>query len=312
VQAFSLDRESGIPVKLQFKAHVKYQIATGLLYPGDQLPPLRDLAAGLSINLNTVIRAVDELIEEGYLYSHQGKGVFVADEPPGPVPGAALRSLLAGVLGPAREWGMTPEDAALALLAHAHLARSPQQGSQRLLLIGTARADLRLLQRELEATLPHVAVVTALPEEAGRTAGYKVVVTTLFHGLNRPGVITNGSPAEQESLARLAALPAGRVVAIAAGDWVQAARIRQSLEAAGLGHLRFTLAVHPADLPADTAFLLAAQSGRKLAEEARAARPDLPVLVEPVRVASEALAAIRQGLGSPNPAHRVQIRSSWV
>ena len=137
MQAFSLDRESGIPVKMQVKAHVKYQIATGLLYPGDQLPPLRDLAAGLGINLSTVIRTIDELIEEGYLYSHQGKGVFVADEPPGQTPGAALRSLLAGVLSPARDWGMTPEDLAMAVLAQGHLARAPQPALQR--LIGPTR-----------------------------------------------------------------------------------------------------------------------------------------------------------------------------
>lgn len=312
MQAFSLERESGIPVKLQFKAQVKYQLATGLLYPGDQLPPLRDLAAGLSINLNTVIRAVDELIEEGYLYSHQGKGVFVTDEPPGTAPGAALRSLLAGVLGPAREWGMTPEDAALALLAQAHLARAPQAVSQRLLLVGTARADLRLLQRELEIALPGVAVVATLPEEAARPGSFKVVASTLFHGAALSGGVTLASPAAQEAMATLATLPAGATAAVAAGDWVQAARIRESLEASGLTQLRYSLVTQLSDLPPETGFLLAAQSGRKLAEAARARRPDLPVLVEPVQVTPEALAAIRQGLGGPGPAHQVQIRSSWV
>lgn len=312
VQAFSLDKESGIPVKLQFKAQVKYQIGAGLLYPGDQLPPLRDLAAGLSINLNTVIRAVDELIEEGYLYSHQGKGVFVADDLPGTAPGAALRSLLAGVLGPAREWGMSPEDTALALLAQANLARSPQPSGQRILLVGTARADLRLLQRELEVALPAVTVIAALPEEAGRMAGYKLVVTTLFHSLHLTEALSASTAADQEALAGLADLPEGATLAVAASDWIQAARIRQSLEGAGLNHLRFVLSTRASELPEDPAMLLAAQSARKLAEEAMARHPRLPVLVEPVRLAPEALMTIRQRLGNPGPAHRVQIRSSWV
>lgn len=325
MQAFSLDRESSISVKLQFMAHVKYQIATGLLYPGDQLPPLRDLAAGLGINLNTVVRAVDDLEAEGYLYSHPGKGIFVADEIPGQIPGAALRSLLAGVLSPARGWGMTPEDVALALmaqghLAQGHLARTPQPAAQRLLLIGTARPDLRLLQRELEAALPTVTVVAGLPEEVGRPGSFKVVVTTLFHGLAPAPVqglqrVTLTGPAEQAALAKLQALPAGATVAVVAGDWVQAARIRQSLEAAGLDRLHYRLAPRPAELAAalpDLTCVLAAQSGRKIAEEALAVRPDLPLLVEPLQVTPEALEAIREGLGSPAPTPRVQIRSSWV
>ncbi|MFZ5823147.1 MAG: GntR family transcriptional regulator [Bacillota bacterium] len=316
MQAFSLDRESAIPVKLQFKAHVKYQIATGLLYPGDQLPPLRDLAAGLSINLNTVVRAIDELIDEGYLYSHQGKGVFVADEPPGETPGAALRSLLAGVLGPARDWAMSPEDVALALIAQGQLARAPQPATQRLLLVGTARPDLRLLQRELESALPTVTVVTGLPEELGRPGSFKIAATTLFHGLDPgPHQVVLAGPAEVEALARLKGLPPGSAVAVAAGDRVQAARIQQSLESAGLVHLCYRPVARPAELAAalsGAAFLLAAASGRKMAEEAQAARPDLPVLVEPLQLPPEALAAIRQGLGSTAPAPRIQIRSSWV
>ncbi|MFZ5815471.1 MAG: GntR family transcriptional regulator [Bacillota bacterium] len=319
MQAFSLDRESAIPVKLQIKAHVKYQIATGLLYPGDQLPPLRDLAAGLGINLNTVIRAVDELITEGYLYSHQGKGVFVAEEPPGQVPGAALRSLLAGVLGPTRDWGLSPEEAALALLAQAHLARTPQPAAHRLLLVGTSRTELRLLQRELEAALPSVAVVSSLPEEVGRPTAFKVVACTLFHGHQLPpGVrrVALAGPAEQEALERLRRLPPGAPVVIAAGDWVQAARIRQSFEAGGLGHLRFHLAARPAELAEalpGAAGLVAAQSGRRMAEEVLAAHPAAPpLLVEPLQVPQEVLAAIRQGLGSPAREQRVQLRSSWV
>lgn len=320
VQAFSLDRESAIPVKLQFKAHVKYQIATGLLYPGDQLPPLRDLAAGLSINLNTVVRAIDELTAEGYLYSHQGKGVFVANEPPGETPGAALRSLLAGVLSPARDWGISPEEIALALIAQGQLARAPQPATQRLLLVGTARPDLRQLQRVLEAALPTVTVVAGLPEEMARPGSFKVVATTLFHGLGSgpgpgPHHVLLAGPVEREALARLYALPAGAAVVVLAGDRVQAARIQQSLESTGLEQVHFRTVARPAELTAaldGAAFLLAAHSGRKMAEEALAIRPDLPVLVEPLQVSPEAVDAIRQGLGSPAPAPRVLVRSSWV
>jgi len=312
MQAFSLDKESGIPVRLQFVAHVKLQIATGLLYPGDQLPPLRDLAAGLGVNLNTIIRAVDQLIVEGYLYSHQGKGIFVADDPPGTVPGAALRSLLAGVLGPARDWGLTPEEAALALLAQGQMARTPQPATRRLLLVGSCRADLRRLQRELELALPGVAVVTALPEEVAQPGSFKLLACTLFHPVGQDPVIL-ADAAEQRRWEELKALPAAARVVVAAGDWVQAARVQQSLESQGIGAI--TPVTRPDALPdalESAGFLLATQSGQALAEAARALRPDLPVLVEPVHLPPDALDSIRLRLGGPSPNPQVQIRSSWV
>ncbi len=319
MQAFSLDRESGIPVRLQFMAHVKLQVATGLLYPGDQLPPLRDLAAGLGINLNTVVRAVDQLIDEGYLYSHQGKGIFVADEPPGPMPGAALRSLLAGVLGPARDWGLSPEDAALALLAQGQMARAPLPVTRRLLLIGSCRADLRGLQRQLELALPGVAVVAALPEEAPRPGSFKVGACSLFHsiaGQAGPDPVVLAGAAEIDLWQRFLALPAGAPVVVAAGDWVQAARVRQSLESLATAPARrFTLVTRPEALPAalaDAQFLLAVQSGLALADAARSIRPDLPSLVEPVHLPTDALGIIRRRLGGSGPTPQVQIRSSWV
>lgn len=317
MQAFRIDRSSPIPVKLQFKAQVRYQVAAGLLYPGDQLPSLRDLAEGLSINLNTVVRAVDELTAEGYLHSHQGKGVFVADEPPGGVPGPALRSLLAGTLASAQEWAMGPGELALAVLAQSQLARSPQAARARVLLVGTARADLRPLQRGLEAALPGVAALPTLPEELGALPPGTRVAATLFHTpmLAQHRVISLAAPDARAALAGLADLQPGSLVAIVAGDWVQAGRIRQSLERGGFGHLRFGLAASRGDLEpllVEAAALLAAQSGRELAEEARAIRPDLPCVVEPLTLIPEAIAALRLSLGTTSQAPRVAVRSSWV
>jgi GntR family transcriptional regulator len=42
------------------------------------LPSVRSLASNLAINVNTVQRAYKELELEGYIYSVQGKGNFVA------------------------------------------------------------------------------------------------------------------------------------------------------------------------------------------------------------------------------------------
>jgi GNAT superfamily N-acetyltransferase len=130
-----------------------------------------------------VMENFDELVTEGFLHSYQGKGVFVADEFPGQGQGAALRSLLAGVLQSARDWGMSPEEMALALIAHGGLARQPEAAPHRLLLVGGSRPQLRRLQSQLEAALPAVVVpmLTDEVEQRSRGANYANVACTLFH-----------------------------------------------------------------------------------------------------------------------------------
>jgi len=317
VHAFRLNPDSNLSAREQIKAQIRYQIAAGLLYPGDQLPSLRDLAAGLAVNVNTVVRAVEDLVQEGYLRSQQGRGVFVAESPPGGAPGAPLRSLVAGALASAAEWGMTPPALAEAVLAQAQLARAPRPALDRLLLVGTSRADLRPLRRHLEAALPDVAVIPTLPEELGPVGPTTPVAATLFHApaLRDLGAVALAGSEELDALRRLDALPPGAAVVVAAADWVQAARIRQSLARGGLAHLAFRPVTGPAELAAaldGAACLLAAPSGEPIAAEARALRPDLPCLVEPRTLPPAAVTALRRRLSAPPRAPRIGVRSSWI
>lgn len=78
----SIDTKSGVPLYRQIIERVQYGIARGLLSPGDQLPTVRKLAADLSVNPNTVIRAYRELELGGVLDTQQGSGTFVADHKP--------------------------------------------------------------------------------------------------------------------------------------------------------------------------------------------------------------------------------------
>lgn len=325
MQAFSLDQGSAIPVKLQLKAHVKYQIVAGLLRPGDQLPPLRDLAAGLSIHLNTVVRALDELAAEGYVHSHQGKGVFVADEFPGQGQGAALRSLLAGVLQSARDWGMTPEEMALALMAHGGLARQPEAAPHRLLLVGGARPQLRRLQSQLEATLPAVVVPMLTDEVELRTRGtaYANVACTLFHAaevrrlLPQAAVTVLAEPGAREALAAVERLPAGSVVAVAARDWIHAARVRRSLELGGLGALQLEVAAGQnaaalAPVLCRARAVLTTADCADLAQEALGGRPGVALVTEPASVPPEVLALVKRAVGAPAAEPKVHVRSAWV
>lgn len=59
-------------------------IKLGLLAPGDQLPPERELAARLAISRSTLRMALQALVEGGYLVALRGRagGTFVAEELP--------------------------------------------------------------------------------------------------------------------------------------------------------------------------------------------------------------------------------------
>ena len=75
---FHIDPASGIPVYLQIVNQVKHAVASGLLPPETQLPSIREVAAGLTVNPNTVARAYQELEQEGVIVTVKGRGTFVA------------------------------------------------------------------------------------------------------------------------------------------------------------------------------------------------------------------------------------------
>ena len=52
----------------------------GTLPPGAKLPAVRQLALDLTVNVNTVQRALSEMITEGTLTSQRGKGNFVTED----------------------------------------------------------------------------------------------------------------------------------------------------------------------------------------------------------------------------------------
>lgn len=66
------------PVYLQIKERTKECIVSGAMAEHEKLPSVRELAAELAINPNTIQKAYKELEMEGYIYSQKGKGYFIA------------------------------------------------------------------------------------------------------------------------------------------------------------------------------------------------------------------------------------------
>src|SRR5215471_7729765 len=76
----TLTTGSGTPIYRQIIDQVKLGVATGTLAAGDALPSVRSLAEQNLVNANTVVKAYAELVREGVLESHHGKGYFVAEK----------------------------------------------------------------------------------------------------------------------------------------------------------------------------------------------------------------------------------------
>lgn len=65
------------PLYEQVRDSIRDLIISGALSDNEKLPAVRELAAQLAINPNTIQRAYRELEAEGYIRSLQGKGSFV-------------------------------------------------------------------------------------------------------------------------------------------------------------------------------------------------------------------------------------------
>lgn len=72
-----ISNTSDLPIYVQIKEQVKEQILSGELEEDEMLPSLRQLAKDLKISVLTTTRAYNELEEEGFITSRQGKGFFV-------------------------------------------------------------------------------------------------------------------------------------------------------------------------------------------------------------------------------------------
>ncbi|MGN1407928.1 GntR family transcriptional regulator [Lactobacillus sp.] len=72
--------KDNIPIYVQIEDYIFLQLAQGKLQAGDKLPSVRALAVELTVNVNTVQRALRELTAQGYIFSKRGEGNFVTED----------------------------------------------------------------------------------------------------------------------------------------------------------------------------------------------------------------------------------------
>jgi GntR family transcriptional regulator len=67
-------------IYLQIAEYVSEQILLGRWPTGDKIPSVRDLAAELEVNPNTVMRTYDFLSQKAIIVNKRGIGFFTADD----------------------------------------------------------------------------------------------------------------------------------------------------------------------------------------------------------------------------------------
>lgn len=67
------------PVYQQVMDGIKEMVARGILAPGERIPTVREMAAELSLNPNTIAKAYQRLEQEGIIETMRSRGTFIAE-----------------------------------------------------------------------------------------------------------------------------------------------------------------------------------------------------------------------------------------
>lgn len=81
-EQITINEQSGVPVWLQLRDRLLFLIKSHQLSPGDTLPTVRELAAQVGVNYNTVHKAYQDLQADGYISSQRGRKSYVTDKVP--------------------------------------------------------------------------------------------------------------------------------------------------------------------------------------------------------------------------------------
>lgn len=67
------------PIYLQIAEHICDEVLAGVYQTDQRIPSVREFAASVEVNANTVARSYDYLQQSGIIYNKRGLGFFVAE-----------------------------------------------------------------------------------------------------------------------------------------------------------------------------------------------------------------------------------------
>ncbi|MEK4516416.1 GntR family transcriptional regulator [Paenibacillus sp. FSL H8-0122] len=124
-----IEFDNNQPIYLQIMNYIKGEIITGKLKPGDKIPSVRELAAELQINPNTVQRTFQELERETIVETRRGMGRYVtgSEETILTIKKEMAREVLDRFIRGMQELGFQGEDILTAVAENIH-QRDQEQG----------------------------------------------------------------------------------------------------------------------------------------------------------------------------------------
>ena len=103
-------------IYLQIADRIGDQILSGVLVPEGKVPSVRELAAEIEVNANTVARTYDHLQQNGVIYTKRGLGYFVSPDAQEKIVATRRDQLMQGeidyFLGQLKAVGITPTELA--------------------------------------------------------------------------------------------------------------------------------------------------------------------------------------------------------
>ena len=101
-------------IYLQIADNIGDQILAGKLTPDGKVPSVRELAAEIEVNANTVARTYDHLQQGGIIYTKRGLGYFVSPDAKDKIVSLRRDQLMQGemdyFLGQLKAVGITPAE----------------------------------------------------------------------------------------------------------------------------------------------------------------------------------------------------------
>ena len=101
-------------ISLQIADRIGDQILSGKLMPEGKVPSVRELAAEIEVNANTVARTYDHLQQNGIIFTKRGLGYFVSADAKDKIIASRRDLLMQGemdyFLGQLKAVGITPAE----------------------------------------------------------------------------------------------------------------------------------------------------------------------------------------------------------
>jgi GntR family transcriptional regulator len=109
-----IDFRSNVAIYTQIVDQLRQMIAKGEIKVGDRLPTVREMAADLRVNFNTVARAYRILDEAGLISTQLGRGTYIWEPPTKEalkkLHEENLESLTQSYLRDAKKMGLKPQE----------------------------------------------------------------------------------------------------------------------------------------------------------------------------------------------------------